>query len=364
MEKQNLFVGSYRKLRWGYTSDKNIRDKASGGGIVSDILISALRKKLIDGAIVTKMNPESLRAEAFVAKTKDDILNAAGSKYVIASNLKVIQTLKKGRYAFVGLPCQIQALRKMQAKNDWRAKQIVYTIGLFCGSSMDNEVIDYLMKKLKVKGKISDIQFRSRNNADASSLGGFLVKSGNTEKYLDKEAYGFLRHLFMNEACKFCFDQTNELADISVGDLWLKRKYGEKLPSSVIIRTKKGNELIENSKTLNLCALSADDLINCEFDLLLDKKIRTLIRMNKSVKLTNIMTYDNKILSTENKCLWGFLFFEKIWLKILNLRKTKFGRFLIYNLPFGFWKNIITVLYKIHYLYLRKILLAARTAKN
>ncbi len=360
-ENWNFFIGSHRKLFWGHTKDNKIREKASGGGIVSDILISALKKKLIDGAIVTKMNPKTLKAEPLIAKTPKDILDAAGSKYIIAPNLSILETLKKGKYAFVGLPCQVQALRNMQAKEIAWAKKVKYVIGLFCGSSMDNDVINYLLKKLKVKNDISDIQFRSRDNPKASSFGGFLVESKTGKKYLDKEKYGFLRHLFMNNACKICDNQTNELADISVGDFWLKRKFDEKLPSSMIVRTKAGEKLLKNSKTLNLNELNTNDLIDCEFELLLDKKIRTLIRSKKVLDPAGkVETYNNQVLLTKNMHLKSLLFFESLWLRLLNLRKSKLGRFLIYNLPLDFWKQTISLLYKIHNSYLRRKLLVTK----
>jgi coenzyme F420 hydrogenase subunit beta len=73
-------IGYWTHLASAQASSKEIRNVATDGGVVTALLTYLLDNKLIDGAIVTKRTGIFTR-ESFFASTKDDLLDAAGSKF-------------------------------------------------------------------------------------------------------------------------------------------------------------------------------------------------------------------------------------------------------------------------------------------
>ena len=79
---ENTVLGHFINCYTGYATDFDIRYNAASGGLVSAMLIYALEKGLIDGALVTgmsKINP--LEPEPFIARTREEVISASKSKY-------------------------------------------------------------------------------------------------------------------------------------------------------------------------------------------------------------------------------------------------------------------------------------------
>jgi coenzyme F420 hydrogenase subunit beta len=90
-----------------------------------------------DSAVVSKSEPENpVKPEPTVATVPDDVLSAVGSKFFPSPILKAygeaIYGYGKTKIAFVGVPCHVLAVRKIEA---WRHKfggNLAIAIGLFC----------------------------------------------------------------------------------------------------------------------------------------------------------------------------------------------------------------------------------------
>jgi coenzyme F420 hydrogenase subunit beta len=55
-QPEDRFIGNYLKCYVGHSNDKEVRYGSSSGGIATQLLIFALEKGLIDGALVTRMS--------------------------------------------------------------------------------------------------------------------------------------------------------------------------------------------------------------------------------------------------------------------------------------------------------------------
>src|SRR5690606_7501043 len=101
----------------------------------------------------------------FIARTREQIIEASNSKYCpIPMNTKIKEILSTpGRYAVVGLPCQIQGLRKAEVHNKLLKERIVLHLGLACNHMPSFNATEYLLNKMQVKKEeVLSLEYRSK----------------------------------------------------------------------------------------------------------------------------------------------------------------------------------------------------------
>jgi coenzyme F420 hydrogenase subunit beta len=138
------------------------------------------------------------------------------------------------KLAYVGLPCQLQALRKLQLFSDqlgqeW-ANSVSLTIGLFCRENWAYTCFRALVED-DYGVKLSEVE-----KFDIKK--GKVIGMRNGEVVLEiplAETKPYVR-----VGCQVCLDFSAELADLSVGAVGSPAKY-----STVIVRTKRGMDLLK-----------------------------------------------------------------------------------------------------------------------
>lgn len=236
-------IGNFRSLYIGHCADEGIRNKASAGGVATAILSSLLRTGKIAAAVVVGMSKaEPWKPEVKIANTVEDILEAAQSKYNMIPLNAILKDIEntKGDIAFVGLPCHIHGIRKLQKMKCANTQRVKYCVGIFCGYNLDGKATDFLIDRLKIKKTdILSLEYRG-----GQWPGGFLVKTKDGHShFLKKDVYNYLELMFTPRRCLLCPDLTNEFADISIGDAWNKF-LDDKGWSTIIVRTQIGEELL------------------------------------------------------------------------------------------------------------------------
>jgi len=243
-------LGNYEHIYIGYAMDKQVRKRGASGGIVTALLLNLFRKGLIRGAVVvTSCEDKPWQMKAYVACSEEEILKAAQSKYTLVPVNVVLRDIMKmeGKFAFVGLPCQVHALRKLEACNHSIMKKIKYIIGIYCGNNLQFNATLSLLRKLGVKDldEIRSLEYRA---GDWPGEFRVTLKNGTTYS-VKKFYYNYLIPFYIERRCLFCIDLSNELADVSVGDCWmpeLERRGGEGW-SVIISRTEKGSKIIRDA---------------------------------------------------------------------------------------------------------------------
>jgi coenzyme F420 hydrogenase subunit beta len=258
---------------------------------------------LIDGALITRMkNDNPLEPEAFIARTREEVISASGSKYCpVATNVGLRQVLKEnGRFAIVGLPCHLHGVLKAEKVFKLLEKRIVLRIGLLCSHMVSFEGTGLLLEKKHVKKEcLSRISYRGKGwpgsmsieTKNGASLSLPLVGSWN--------AYWpvFSSFFFTPLRCTMCPDQTAELADISLGDAWLPELRSEKRGASIVIsRTEKGRNLLEQAVLAKVLSLNSCDIgkvrqsqsVNLKFKKVdLDYRLRFLRSLGRETPVFN-----------------------------------------------------------------------------
>jgi coenzyme F420 hydrogenase subunit beta len=242
-------IGTCRKLISARAQASRIRRAATDGGVVTALLTYALKKDLVQAAIVSRrIGPFS--REPMAAMTPEDLLKAAGSHFeeshtahavgerysTFSPSVREVKSLGK-RYihkiALVGTPCQIATVRKMQLLNVLPADSIVLAIGLFCmeNFSFDAAARRLLEKKLSVKlGQIRKLNIKD---------GVIVTTAGKETIHVPFEVVDE----FARPACFACSDFANEYADISCGGLGSPEGY-----TTTLLRTTAGETLYNRAK--------------------------------------------------------------------------------------------------------------------
>jgi coenzyme F420 hydrogenase subunit beta len=241
-------IGQVTDVSIARATDPTIRHLATDGGVVTALLVHLFRKCQIDSAVVSKQ-VEPYQRRSFLAATEEEIRSAAGFFFDTSYGMKSVSDYysdfsqigdfnplaSKGfhRVAFVGTPCQIQAIRKMQTLNIYPSDSVKYCLGLFCAGNF---------------------VFGEKEREKIAQIGGFLWK--NVKKINIKE--DLMVHLesgdvitvrlsdlesLKRHACTFCADYSAEYADISFGGIGSDEGW-----TTVIVRSPVGAAVFSDAK--------------------------------------------------------------------------------------------------------------------
>ena len=224
--------GRYRRIVAARCTDPEILARAQDGGVVTAILAHGLREGLFDGAVVATADQETPAApKPRVVTTVADAIASARSWYTYSPNdlaLADAERLGLRKVAFVGVPCQVTPIRKIQQADpaylvNGRKKEkhierqtkflkgfgeiVDFTIGLLC-----TEVFTYeglMVQKIQQEMGIPLADVRK-----------FNVKGKVLIYKTDGEVVEMSLHKAQEYArpeCHHCGDFTAELADVSCG---------------------------------------------------------------------------------------------------------------------------------------------------
>lgn len=258
------YTGSYHNIYIGYSRDQAVRQNAASGGIISAVLIYLLEQKKIDGVITLRMSAEKpWLSEPFIAKSREEIMEAAQSKYTISSVNEILPEAEQfeGTLAFVGIPPQVQSIRKLQQINDPSVKNIKYLFGPFYGNTLYFSSIKSFLKTYGEKDyrKIRKLYFRYGEWPGNMRI---EMESGRVIE-LKKFHANYLIPFHVLKNSLYCTDFTNEFTDLSGGDAWapVYEERGKGF-SMIITRSKAGQEILDEMIKAGL--ISADPITEDE----------------------------------------------------------------------------------------------------
>ncbi len=291
-KKKEPWVGTYHEIYLARSNNQNLPQKVSSGGLVTTILLYLLNERLIDGAIVAGMKErEPLEPNVFIARTPEEIISAAGSKYFpIPMGIgmkKVVEHagVQDKKYAFVGLPCHINGLRKVCSKMPSLKTNIYLTIGLFCGFSVNALATRFMLKRLGINDldKVASVSYRTGNYPGYFEV---ATKNGRVKRMTKHEFSSIVNSLFVSTRCLTCNDFSAELADISAGDSW-----NPEFPSIILARTAQGANTL--TKLLDAEVIKARQFSLQEFRIAKESELRYKKEtVGARIKILKFLGYD------------------------------------------------------------------------
>jgi coenzyme F420 hydrogenase subunit beta len=260
-EKRHPLWGPLIAVRAGHSTDPEIRREGSSGGVVSALAIHLLDSGAV--AFVAQIavdHTDPLRNEMQISRSRADVLRAAGSRYSPSAPLRHLRELldRNEKFAFVGKPCDVAALRRY-ALHDERVNALVpYMISFMCAGIPSMAGTHELLREFGVEPpEVRSFRYRGDGwpgNARA------VTNDGRSFEMDYNRSWGTILGKHLQFRCKICPDGTGEFADLVCADAW----YGESgYPdfterdgrSLVIARTRKGEALIGEAMAAGVVAL-------------------------------------------------------------------------------------------------------------
>ncbi len=239
----------------GFTTDAALRHQASSGGMISGLLVYALSSGLVDFVVQTGADPDAPLANATgVSANRDDVFAAAGSRYTASSPLADLETwmARPGRFAFVGKPCDVTALRARARQDPRIDAKVPLMLAFFCAGIPSAAGTRRILDKLGV-AEADVATFRYRGDG----WPGFATatrKDGTTARMSYADSWGDILSKQVQFRCKICPDAVGGSADIACADAWYGDDRGypsfeeQDGRSLVIARTKVGDALLAEAR--------------------------------------------------------------------------------------------------------------------
>lgn len=251
-----------------WSNDEKVRRKCSSGGVGFEV-----GKALIDKGYKVcgvRYNPESNRAEHYIATTVEELIPSIGSKYIQSYTVDGFRAInRKEKYLVTGTPCQIDSFRRYIQK--FRCEDNFVLMDFFCHGVPSMWLWKkYVAEVEKTTDKITYASWRNKftrwHDSWVMSMDGektgekvdwhdsynMLIR-GKKGFYNSRLSQGdaFFR-LFLSDSClgKACYDKCKfkydkSSADIRIGDLWGKTyQENEDGVSAAIAFTEKGDEVL------------------------------------------------------------------------------------------------------------------------
>jgi coenzyme F420-reducing hydrogenase beta subunit len=234
-QRKDYALGLNKMIFKGRAKNPEIYSISQYGGVASALITYALESGEIDAAVLVKSS-DGVNPQPTVVRKRDEVLECTRSKYLACPTVStVLETIKreKGNVGFVGTPCQVAAVRKMQISElKPEANKINFIVGLFCTWALQPSAGKFIKEKVAKGTKILKL------DVPPPPANIFIIQTerGKVEIPLDE-----LRR-FMMPSCNVCFDMTNEFADVSVGTV-----EGEEDWNTVIVRTDVGERILKGA---------------------------------------------------------------------------------------------------------------------
>jgi coenzyme F420 hydrogenase subunit beta len=244
---QSKELGPIRRIRTAHARDPALRSAGASGGVVTAVLCDLLKRGEITGAIVLDSHPDApWRPWPRIARTREEIVHAAQSKYCLTPTNVAIKEIDpdRDRVAIVALPCQIHAIRTLECLGHPAVKGVSLIIGLYCGNQLYFGATRSFLRRHGVRDLSEVAEIRYRDGLWPGNVRCILQDGRSFTR--PKFQFNHLISFYAVERCLLCADLASEGADFSVADAW-NEEYGAGHGSSLVVsRTELGESIVSD----------------------------------------------------------------------------------------------------------------------
>lgn len=234
----------------GHATDREIRFKASSGGLLSALSLYCLEKENMEFVLHSAMDPARPWTNRTVqSRTRDELLARAASRYSPASPCEGLGEIEQsnGPCVFIGKPCDTTAVMMARKQNERLDKNLGLVLTFFCAGTPSSEGTLDLVKSFDVRLEdIADVRYRGEGWP-----GRFKVRtagSGKEYSYSYEESWGRLTK-YRPLRCHLCPDGLGRVSDIACGDAWENYSKDENPGRSIVlVRTERGRAILQGAR--------------------------------------------------------------------------------------------------------------------
>lgn len=227
-------------------SAKSKRFKGQDGAMVTEITATALEMGLIEKAIFVSRD-EDWRTSVVTIRDVSQLYDrrVTGTKYCYADSIPALKEaiLNSKAVGFVGTPCMVSAVRKMQ-RSFKKFERVKLVIGLFCTENFyHHQLSEFLSRK--------GINLRNATKTDIKK-GKFIVRfvDGTRVSFSVKELEEIIP-----SGCKVCQDFSAVESDVSVGSVGSESGF-----STVLVRTEVAKSMVDKIRERGTAEIKDADL--------------------------------------------------------------------------------------------------------
>lgn len=241
--QQAAEVGRYLSLTAGRMRDDAAVMRSSSGGLTTWVLTRLLEAGAIDGVVHVGTADGTELFEYAVSHSTQELQANRKSQYYNCDFSQVVNGLKGNgkRYAFVGVPCYVKAMRLLTLNDAQLEAQFTFFVALVCGHMKTKAFAQLLAWQCGIAPtELARVDFRVKEGTTRSDDYRFAAwRHGSTEPIIrrTRELYGhnWGQAMFQLRACDHCDDIFGEAADICLGDAWLPRYVAEPRGTNVLV---------------------------------------------------------------------------------------------------------------------------------
>jgi len=337
---EDAMLGEVISIHAGYSTDETIRQRSASGGITTTILSYLLESGEIEFAYCAVATNGPYDSKGKIVRNADELMGAVGSHYHPVNFGAAFAELETspGKFAFVGLPCEVAAMRQLlEYRGDLRSR-CVLIVGLFCGGiNRYGSGIGYYLKANNVPpDSVAYIDYRAGSWPGHIALRTDSGDERNIARIKGNTRYNILKYIIafqgygMLPRCRICPDQIADFADIAVGDPHLPRFKTSDSPgwSAIITRTRSGEQVLSkliDSQMLHLEPLSREEVIESQGYTLENRRhANVYVRTSKWLGLRppKLQIYDD-LENTVTRHQYVYAFVDLLKIRLRNLRWLK-----------------------------------------
>lgn len=225
----------------GWAKDNDIRANGASGGIATSIASAFIKS----GGVVYSCCFEDGQFRFHRAYNEKDLKKYAGSKYVKSNPEGVYNEIKQElndkSVLFIGLPCQVAALKKSISDNN----ENLFTADLICHGTPSPKLLNLFLNQYNISlDSTNEIIFRANDKRQIWCENKGLATKGVSDKFTIAYINGFIH----TENCYECnYSKIERVSDITLGDSWGSELYQENSKqgvSLILCQTNKGEDLL------------------------------------------------------------------------------------------------------------------------
>lgn len=213
--------GQILHLAKGHSADPDMRFRGATGGVLTALATYLVESGLVEGVLQTGADPaEPLHNISRFNTTRAEILASSGSRYAPAAPLKMVNALldEGRRFAFIGKPCDVAALRRMALSDTRIDRQVPYMLAMFCGGCPSIGSTRAIVRRFgEDPENVAEFRYRGHGWPGPTYL---RTRDGREHGQSYDETWYSGHPYELMFRCKICADGLGEHADVVAGDCW------------------------------------------------------------------------------------------------------------------------------------------------